>query len=85
MIVTEANAEARKILRDAITAKEGLMGDVRRIQSLLRSALEVVEEGPLTESSPQAPERPAHPAAAPAVPAPGLPDDRTDPGLRKLA
>jgi cell division septum initiation protein DivIVA len=86
VIVTEANGEARKILRDAITEKEALMGDVRRIQSLLRSALEVVEEAPVREGSEQAPvARPAHPAAAPAVRAPELPDDRTDPGLRKLA
>ena len=44
VIVTEANAEARKVLRDAITEKEQLMGDVRRVQALLRSALAVVEE-----------------------------------------
>ena len=47
MIVTEANAEARKVLRDAITEKEQLMGDVRRIQALLRSALSVVDEIPV--------------------------------------
>ena len=45
MIVTEANAEARKVLRDAITEKEQVMGDVRRVQALLRSALAVVDEG----------------------------------------
>lgn len=44
VIVTEANAEARKVLRDAITEKEQLMGDVRRVQALLRSALAVVDE-----------------------------------------
>ncbi len=33
VIVTEANAEARKVLRDAITEKEQLMGDVRRVQA----------------------------------------------------
>lgn len=42
--VTEANAEARKLLRDAITEKEQLMTDVRRVQALLRSALSVVDE-----------------------------------------
>lgn len=46
VIVTEANAEARKVLRDAITGKETLMGDVRRVQALLRSALAVVDEAP---------------------------------------
>jgi cell division initiation protein len=46
VIVTEANAEARKVLRDAITEKEQVMGDVRRVQAVLRSALAVVEETP---------------------------------------
>ena len=46
VIVTEANAEARKVMRDAITEKESLMGDVRRVQALLRSALAVVDESP---------------------------------------
>jgi len=46
VIVTEANAEARKVLRDAITEKEQVMGDVRRVQALLRSALAVVEDTP---------------------------------------
>jgi cell division initiation protein len=41
VIVTEANAEARKVLRDAITEKEQVMGDVRRVQALLRSALAI--------------------------------------------
>ena len=53
VIVSEANAEARKLMRDAITEKEQLMGDVRRVQALLRSALAVVDETPLdrTETS----------------------------------
>jgi cell division initiation protein len=46
VIVTEANAEARKVLRDAITEKEQVMGDVRRVQAVLRSALAVVDETP---------------------------------------
>jgi cell division initiation protein len=44
VIVTEANGEARKILRDAITEKEQLLGEVRKIRAMLRSALEVVDE-----------------------------------------
>ena len=48
VIVPEANAEARKLMRDAITEKEQLMGDVRRVQALLRSALAVVDESPRT-------------------------------------
>lgn len=46
VIVTEANAEARKVLRDAITEKEMLFSDVRRIQAVLRSALHVIDEAP---------------------------------------
>jgi cell division initiation protein len=49
VIVSEANAEARKLMRDAITEKEQLMGDVRRVQALLRSALAVVDESPVDE------------------------------------
>lgn len=54
VIVTEANAEARKVMRDVINEKESLMGDVRRVQALLRSALAVVEESPaeFTEAAP---------------------------------
>ena len=50
VIVTEANAEARKVLRDAITEKEQLMGDVRRVQAMLRSALSVVDDVPTVEA-----------------------------------
>ena len=50
VILTEANAEARKVLRDAITEKEQLMVDVHRVQALLRSALAVVDETPATVS-----------------------------------
>jgi cell division initiation protein len=68
VIVTEANAEARKVLRDAITEKEQLMGDVRRVQALLRSALAVVDETPATVSQDAASGDTAEPAAAgPAV------------------
>lgn len=44
VIVTEANGEARKIIRDAITEKERLLQEIRRVRTLLRSALEAVEE-----------------------------------------
>jgi cell division initiation protein len=84
VIVTEANGEARKLLRDAITQKESLMGDVRRIQALLRSALSVVEndhaEATATTAETQA--TAVSPAVAGAEPAPGEP---TDMGLRRLA
>ena len=44
VIVAEANAESRRIVRDAITEKERLMGEARRVQAILRSALETVGE-----------------------------------------
>ena len=62
VIVTEANAEARRVMRDAITEKEHLMGDVRRVQALLRSALAVVDETPVAAAD--APEAAASPAAS---------------------
>lgn len=83
VIVAEANGEARKLLRDAITQKESLMGDVRRIQALLRSALGSVDETPGLEATSQP--RSEQTLAAPA-PAPGPPaEESTDPGLRRLA
>ena len=63
VIVTEANAEARKVLRDAITEKEQLMGDVRRVQAMLRSALAVVDEVGRRTSF-----RRGRPALAPSLP-----------------
>lgn len=69
VIVTEANAEARKVLRDAITEKEQVMGDIRRVQALLRSALAVVDEG-----QPEAARSTSDPAEATediSAPAPG--------------
>ena len=69
MIVTEANAEASKVLRDAISEKEQLMADVRRVQALLRSALAVVEESPVMEA--HGGDAPTWVAAAPAVPPAG--------------
>jgi DivIVA domain-containing protein len=44
-VVAEAHAEARSITRSAISDREKLLGEVRRVRSLLRSALEIVEEG----------------------------------------
>jgi len=64
VIVTEANAEARKVLRDAITEKEQLMSDVHRIQAVLRSALNIVTEGPASSAPIGAVSTPA-PIAAP--------------------
>jgi cell division initiation protein len=69
VIVTEANAEARKVLRDAITEKEKLAGDVHRIQAVLRSALAVVAEAP-TASGDAVPKPIPAPVAAVTGPAP---------------
>lgn len=44
LIVTEAHTEARSVRRDAISDKERLLRDTRRIQGLLRSALETVTD-----------------------------------------
>src|SRR6478736_9216940 len=52
VIVSEANAEALMLMRDATTEKEQLMGDVRRVQALLRSALAVVDESPVDKRAP---------------------------------
>lgn len=46
VIVTEAQAEARAVMRDALGDRERILGDVRRIQAMLRTALEVVEQEP---------------------------------------
>ena len=44
LIVQEAHAESRRVSRAAFTERERLDEDIRRIRSLLRSALEAVEE-----------------------------------------
>jgi cell division initiation protein len=43
--VAEAGAEGRKLIRDAIAEKERLVSESRRVESILRAALEVVTEG----------------------------------------
>jgi cell division initiation protein len=77
VIVDEANAEARRILREAIAEKEALLGEVRKIRLLLRSALEVVD------TMPGEPEK-----AAPTPPNEVVKPDEaetTDPGVRRIA
>ena len=51
-LVAEAHAEARSITRTAISERERLLAEVRRIRSLLRAALDVVEEGDRAEAAP---------------------------------
>lgn len=86
LIVTEAQAEARSVMRDAIGEKERLLADSRRIQALLRSALDAVNEEPAgsaeTETEARAEEtaqpEPEH-SEAPSV------DEDEDAAVRRLA
>jgi len=55
-LVAEAHAEARSITRTAISERERLLAEVRRIRSLLRAALDVVAEGERSEEPPANPE-----------------------------
>jgi cell division initiation protein len=43
--VAEAGAEGRRLVRDAIGEKERLLAESRRVESILRAALEVISEG----------------------------------------
>jgi cell division initiation protein len=49
LIVEEARAEARSITRCARADHDRLLGELRRMRSLLRSALALVDEEPPTE------------------------------------
>jgi hypothetical protein len=60
LIVAEAHQEARSVTRGAQSERERLFTEVRRVETLLRAALGMVEE---TKN-----ELPASPAAAPAEP-----------------
>ena len=56
VIVSEASAEGRRLLRDAIAEKERLLAESRRVESILRAALEVVTEGQKQEEADEEPE-----------------------------
>jgi cell division initiation protein len=85
VIMTEANAEARRVLRDAITEKEHVLAEVQKIRALLRSALSVVDEtaAPGEEHGDEAEPEDAAPAPQEEPPSPGT--ETTDPGWRRLA
>ena len=91
VIVTEANGEARKIIRDAITEKERLLQEIRRVRALLRSALEAVDETEAPAAGEATKEQPGAARAAGPRPGTGLApqpdgaDDESDPGVRQLA
>jgi cell division initiation protein len=84
VIVAEANGEARKLVRDAITKKESALADLRRIQVLLRSALAVVQDDPVEATVTTVVTNGAAPpaTASDADPAAGEPATM---GLRRLA
>jgi hypothetical protein len=45
VIVQEAGAEGRRLVRDAIAEKEQLLAETRRVRSIMRAALDVLAEG----------------------------------------
>jgi cell division initiation protein len=73
VIIAEAHGEARSIMRSAQSERERLFAEVRRIESLLRSALGIVVESRggtgetgagVPSAAPEAPEAPQPPAAS---------------------
>ena len=65
LVVEEAHAEARAVLREASDQRERLAREARRVRSLLRSALDAVDQAqPADESREGSAERPEHWEAA---------------------
>jgi cell division initiation protein len=65
LVVEEAHGEARSVLRAASDERERLAREARRVRSLLRSALDAVEQTqPADESGEGSVERPGHWEAA---------------------
>jgi cell division initiation protein len=55
VIVQEANAEGRRLLRDAIGEKEQLLAETHRIRTMLRAAFDIVSDGaPEAAAGPEA-------------------------------
>jgi cell division initiation protein len=85
LIVAEAHAEARAVLHAGQGERERLLGEVRRIEALLRSALEVVGEAHAAGEQPAEPEpkreepRDLRPIATPVPPAPEAPRELEPP------
>jgi cell division initiation protein len=65
LIVQEAHAEGRRLMREMAAEKQRLEEDVRRIRAMLRSALEIVEQRPATPE--QKADEPAAPQAQPGI------------------
>jgi cell division initiation protein len=74
LIVAEAHGEARSIMRAAQSERERLFAEARRVESLLRSALQIVAERPAQRPvevpAQMAPAEAAPPADAPSSNAP---------------
>jgi cell division initiation protein len=65
LVVEEAHAEARSVVRGASDERERLAREARRVRSLLRSALDAVDQAqPADESGEGSAERPEHWEAA---------------------
>jgi cell division initiation protein len=75
LIVQEAHAEGRRVIREITSDKHRLEEDVRRIRAMLRTALEVLDEAKREERQPD--EAPA--------PKPQPVEEVTDTGIRQVA
>jgi len=66
VIVQEAGAEGRRLIRDAIAEKEQLLAETHRIRTMMRAALEIVSDGRSAEDAAVEREEPgpAEPAEA---------------------
>jgi len=76
LIVQEAHAEGRRVMREMTAEKLRLEEDVRRIRAMLRSALELMEDRPEREE--QKAEEPEPPQSQPS-------DQVADTGIRQVA
>jgi cell division initiation protein len=55
VIVQEASAEGRRLVRDAIAEKEQVLAETHRIRTMLRAALEVVSDDSSAADAPEEP------------------------------
>ena len=80
VIVQEAGAEGRRLVRDAIAEKEQLLAETRRVRSIMRSALDV-----LAEDDDEAEEAPSDEPKASAPITPRLTDKSAGTPVDRLA
>jgi len=78
LIVAEAHQEARHVTRNAQRERERLVVEARRIESLLRSALELVGDG-IAHETPSQPSEPQWAEDEPAEPAWPTPEPESAP------